>query len=59
MKYRVTTKGRGWTTDEIVIADYLLMPNGNLVFKREVPRSYPQVVKAFASGDWLDATLVE
>lgn len=38
-----------------VDADYCkLEPNGSLVFRRSVPNGYPEIVRAYAPGRWLE-----
>lgn len=41
---------------EAVIADYVKQELGALVFRRHVHNSYPEIVKAFAPGRWLEVT---
>ncbi|MGY3589321.1 hypothetical protein [Bradyrhizobium sp. USDA 4350] len=59
-KFRVVTGGgaHGWVTDVVVEADYVKLEGGALVFKREVRHSYPEFVRAFAPGRWLEFTAV-
>ncbi|MGM5019243.1 hypothetical protein [Tardiphaga sp. 367_B4_N1_1] len=47
----------GLNLPEVVEADYVKNENGVLLFKREVRHSYPEVIKAFAPGRWLEFSL--
>jgi hypothetical protein len=50
----------GITVDRVV-ADYVQYPMGMLVFKRtkQDRNSYPEIVKIYAPGGWLNVTLEE
>lgn len=60
MKYRVHVPSSDLTVFEDIEADYLQYPLGILVFKQRKadPNSYPEIVKIYASGQWLTVTVV-
>lgn len=60
-KYRVTLLSQGAYKgyDAHISADYILYPNGMLVFKNEKRGSYPEVIRIFAPGAWNSVELVE
>lgn len=55
MKTFVVVINNGRYTENIdVSADYVKNENGVLLFKREVRHSYPELVRAFAPGYWVE-----
>lgn len=45
-------------SNDIVMADYHTLQDGNVIFKNHRIASYPQVVKIYARGSWVTIVVV-
>lgn len=62
-QFQVTTEpqyphGFGPRDHEIISADYMKLEGGHLIFRQEVRHSYPETIRVFAPGSWIECKFV-